>query len=363
MTSHPQHPDQQHQYPYDVQPRWNPASPPHDPYGVSAPPPQPPGGWQASPQHQPWPPAPAPGWDQPPAPTPGWDRHEPQAAERQWRSAAEQEAADRAEAWRRAERAKIEQREAEKRGVELRLRVAYEMRMVNMRHLDYCMHKMRALRQPGLAAHGVTLFYSGPDQQEPSGYRLYTVTRFELISPDTNDIVSFLQGLTGTAQRFSGDATRGQRWDPRGPERSFVNFGDREMPRDSTRYIGLGVDTLEVGDRKWPATAEWLARLDDYSYGQALYGQPGESVVLLTDGVIDPQAPLRGTPEEASVIRVVRDDNKPSRYQSVTCNKPLDLGNPVGRSTPLSNDLGNTLRTGWPYIQNLARIFQQHLAG
>ena len=135
------------------------------------------------------------------------------------------------------------------------------------------------------------------------------------------------------------------------------------MPRESTRYIGLGVDTLEVGEKQWPATAEWLARLDDYSYGQALYGQAGESVVLLTDGVIDPQAPLQGAPEEASVIRVVRDDHKPARYQSVTSNKPLDLNNPVRRSTPLNNDFCDTLRAGWPYIQALARIFQQHLAG
>ena len=231
----------------------------------------------------------------------------------------------------------------ERHEVELRHRVAAQLRRANTQHLFTAMEKARAGEQT-LAAHGLSLFYAGSDPSDPLGFRIYTVSRWGYSGPEYDDLSQMLQGLDEAARKFIAAAAADDRqWDPRGPEYPLVNVGDFPMPAASTHYVGIGIETLDTDQHRWTDIVDQLMQMDPTAATRALRDVPCEAAALLVDG---------------SQLSVVHDNNKPMGYNGVRSNRTLQAGLSHGLARPLHEGLGQTLQRAWPHFMTLSQTLQ-----
>lgn len=196
------------------------------------------------------------------------------------------------------------------------------------------------------SAHAVSLFYAGPDPVNPLGIRIHTVSRWVCPRPEADQLPQMLEALDRTT-RTSIAAAGGRPWDPRGPERPLVDVGDLHMPRVTTQYVGVGVETLDTGIGNWADIAGPLAEMDNTVASRALRDLPCEAAALLTTG---------------SHVRVTREGHQPVGPAGGTPGvRPPWTGRPYERTQPTTDTLGGTMRPAWPHLEALARTLHRYL--
>jgi hypothetical protein len=221
----------------------------------------------------------------------------------------------------------------------VRSNVAHGLRAMNGKRAHQALSSLSTNRP--LSAHGVCLFYSQFDDRQALGVKVYTVARWSFQDALNSDLPRFLSELTSTVSRFAttGGSTR-RRWDPRDTNKSLVNMGDLDMPRDTTTYVGLGVETLDTTDKSWAERGSLLRNSGNY-----MMKLPGEAVALLTDG---------------SILRVVRDVDLPLGVDGTSCTHPLNADRPLHTTRDVVRQLGTPLASAWPQINELGTVLQRY---
>lgn len=227
---------------------------------------------------------------------------------------------------------------------DLRRQVAYTLRSVNAKHCHEAFDRLTT--RTALSPQGAVLFYTLPAPDQPQGYRLFRVVRLNFTGPEYDNMAVFLRGLTATAAKNIAHArATGRRWDPRGPERSLVNGGDLDMPRDAT-YVGVGTTSLDTEHGDW-LTVAYAVR--NQPLVKSSFDIPGQGQALLTDG---------------TALRVLRDPNRRAGDDGIRCNKTLDAHrarhwNP---GTNFTEQGDPPTRAAWQELAKLQQTLQGHLA-
>ncbi|TWJ20654.1 hypothetical protein JD76_00753 [Micromonospora endolithica] len=235
----------------------------------------------------------------------------------------------------------------ERAWVDLRLQVASRLRGVNAKHCQEAFDRLG--RRNALGPHGVVLFYTVGDRQVPHGCRLLIATRLFLAGPESDDLPKVLHDLSRTAAgNIARAESRGQRWDPRGPEGSLINGGDPDMPRDAG-YLGVGISTLDSEDGPWHAVADAVRRQPaDMPRPRSVFDLAGEGIALLCDG---------------TALRMVRNPRRRLGDDGFTSNKSLDASQrwPYNPYADLTEQGDQTLRAAWAQLGTLHRTLADHL--
>ncbi|MFC4072611.1 hypothetical protein [Actinoplanes subglobosus] len=233
----------------------------------------------------------------------------------------------------------------DRRWAYLRHSAGTSLRGINAIHVTRALERLHSRDQP-LAPHGVTLFFITEAPSQHLGYQVLSASRWGYAGPEYDNLVAFLTGLNATAQTFIAQHEKaGRVWDPRDPDYLMVNVGDIQRPSTPTRYVGIGMETLNTDSRQWYDVVPVLLS-SGISSLQAMSYVPGEGAVQLVDG---------------SEIRVVRDDNRRGRGNDLICNNPLDATQVYSTTQNVPEKLGAQLRQAWPAFQDLARTLSDHL--
>ncbi|GIE82989.1 hypothetical protein Aph02nite_89390 [Actinoplanes philippinensis] len=233
----------------------------------------------------------------------------------------------------------------DRRWAYLRHSAGTSLRGINAIHVTRALERLHSRDQP-LAPHGVTLFFVTEAPTQHLGYQVLSASRWGYAGPEYDNLVAFLTGLNATAETFIAQHEKaGRVWDPRDPDYLMVNVGDIQRPSTPTRYVGIGMETLNTESRQWYDVVPVLLS-SGISSLQAMSYVPGEGAALLVDG---------------SEIRVVRDDNRRGRGNDLVCNNPLDATQVYSTTQNVPEKLGAQLRQAWPAFQELARTLAGHL--
>jgi hypothetical protein len=233
----------------------------------------------------------------------------------------------------------------DRRWAYLRHSAGTSLRGINAIHVTRALERLHSRDQP-LAPHGVTLFFITEAPSQHLGYQVLSASRWGYAGPEYDNLVAFLTGLNATAQTFITQHEKADRvWDPRDPDYLMVNVGDIQRPSTPTRYVGIGMETLNTDTRQWYDVVPVLLS-SGISSLQAMSYVPGEGAALLVDG---------------SEIRVVRDDNKRGRGNDLICNNPLDATQVYSTTQNVPERFGGQLRQAWPAFQELAKTLADHL--
>ncbi|WP_433795778.1 hypothetical protein [Actinoplanes sp. CA-252034] len=233
----------------------------------------------------------------------------------------------------------------DRRWAYLRHSAGTSLRGINAIHVTRALERLHSRDQP-LAPHGVTLFFVTEAPAQHLGYQVLSASRWGYAGPEYDNLIAFLTGLNATAETFIAQHEKaGRVWDPRDPDYLMVNVGDIERPSTPTRYVGIGMETLNTDSRQWYEVVPVLLS-SGISSLQAMSYVPGEGAAQLVDG---------------SEIRVVRDDNKRGRGNDLICNNPLDATQVYSTTQNVPERLGTQLRQAWPAFEELARTLAGHL--
>jgi hypothetical protein len=233
----------------------------------------------------------------------------------------------------------------DRRWAYLRHSAGTSLRGINAIHVTRALERLHSRDQP-LAPHGVTLFFVTEAPSQHLGYQVLSASRWGYAGPEYDNLVAFLTGLNATAQSFITQHEKaGRVWDPRDPDYLMVNVGDIQRPSTPTRYVGIGMETLNTDSRQWYDVVPVLLS-SGISSLQAMSYVPGEGAAQLVDG---------------SEIRVVRDDNRRGRGNDLICNNPLDATQIYSTTQNVPERFGVQLRQAWPAFQELARTLAEHL--
>ena len=115
------------------------------------------------------------------------------------------------------------------------------------------------------------------------------------------------------------------------------------MAQSSTRYIGVGIETLDTGHQRWTDRVDIQRRIHRTAATRALRNVPCEAAALLVDG---------------SDVRVVHDNNKPMGYNGVRSGRTPSAGQGHGSARHLREGLGETLRLAWPDLGALSQTLR-----
>lgn len=233
----------------------------------------------------------------------------------------------------------------ERRWAYLRHTAGTSIRGTNAIHVTRALERLNNKQQP-LAPHGITLFFVTEAPSQHLGYQVLSASRWGYSGPEYDNLVAFLTGMKATAETFIGQHERQKRqWDPRDPDFLMVNVGDIERSEQPSRYVGLGMETLNTDARQWYEVVPVL-QSSGISSLQAMSYVPGEGAVRLVDG---------------SEIRVVRDDTRRGRGSDLICNQPLDATQIYSVTQNVPEKLGVQLRQAWPAFMDLAKTLADHL--
>jgi hypothetical protein len=284
---------------------------------------------------QPYPEQPA--WQQPEPQRPAWQPPEQQPA---WQPPEQQ--APPAARWQQNQNGPSQE---DRRWSYLRHSAGTSLRGINAIHVTRALERLHSRDQP-LAPHGVTLFFVIEAPHQHMGYQLLSASRWGYSGPEYDNLLAFLTGLNATAQTFIAQHEKQERvWDPRDPDFLMVNVGDIERPAVPSRYVGIGMETLNTDARQWYETVPVLLS-SGISSLQAMSYVPGEGAVRLVDG---------------SEIRMVRDDDRRGRGNDLICNNPLDASQIYSVTPNVPDKCGAQLRQAWPAFMELARTLGDHL--
>ena len=217
----------------------------------------------------------------------------------------------------------------------LRRQVLDRLLLMNGNHAIEAHNRLHT--KGALAPHGIALFYADDTAGQ---YTLRTVTRLFFAGKEADDLPVLLAELTGVAAaNVRAAAASGQRWDPRGPDRSMVNGGDMDMDRRAA-YIGVGVSTLNTPGRDW---YRFAATTDTG------YDIPGRGIALLADGT--------------ALRRERRRTGTATTDIDTFTNKTLD---PQQRGTRYWNgmpyqELDESLRETWHRLHALHEVLRDYL--
>ena len=312
-----------------AQPAWDGGSP--------TPPWQPP----TAPQHQYPPQQPYPQQPYPQQPYPEQQPYQEQQPPGQWQPPVQQQPPPAAQ-W---QRTRTGPSEDDRRWAYLRHSAGTSLRGINAIHVTRALERLNSRDQP-LAPHGVTLFFVVEAPHQHLGYQMLSASRWGYAGPEYDNLIAFLTGLNATAKTFITQHEKQNRtWDPRDPDFLMVNVGDIERPAVPSRYVGIGMETLNTDARQWYETVPGLLS-SGISSLQAMSYVPGEGAVQLVDG---------------SEIRMVRDDNRRGRGNDLMCNQPLDATQIYSVTPNVPEKFGAQLRQAWPAFLDLAKTLGDHL--
>jgi hypothetical protein len=233
----------------------------------------------------------------------------------------------------------------DRRWAYLRHSAGTSLRGINAIHVTRALERLHSRDQP-LAPHGVTLFFVTEAPAQHLGYQVLSASRWGYAGPEYDNLLAFLTGLNATAETFITQHEKAERiWDPRDPDYLMVNVGDIQRPPTPTRYVGIGMETLNTDTRQWYDVVPVLLS-SGISSLQAMSYVPGEGAVRLVDG---------------SEIRMVRDDNRRGRGNDLVCNNPLDATQVYSTTQNVPDKFGVQLRQAWPAFLELEKTLRDHL--